>query len=386
MLARSDPAPGSLYPWHHSSVPATIPGRNRAALLVGAERDERRAEQRLADVPDAARRPRPGVLLEVHDLLVERQAPAAVLLRPGDAGPAVGAEVALPRQALLEEAVVVAGPPRPRTTAKSAASESSRKVRTSSRKASSSALNRRSMARDATGRPDGPSDRSPTRRRSSPPLARRLGSTPAASRRSPRCTLGSTPRSSWRWRRTRAIERLSPPPHAYTCPCRSSAAPPRRRRRVLCRASSSPRWSHVTDARSSGWIGSSSAGSPHLDEGGRPLPRVARLEDRGDGWDGRLVADEQEVVVGRERLVHPARAPQRQRARRARRWRPTRRPGRTARGAARRCRPPRPPAGGPATCSRRPRAGRPPAGSRSPSHVNDWSMASSAHPGGGTRR
>ena len=28
--ARSDPAPGSEYPWHHSSVPAAIPGRKRA--------------------------------------------------------------------------------------------------------------------------------------------------------------------------------------------------------------------------------------------------------------------------------------------------------------------------------------------------------------------
>ena len=52
----------------------------------------------------------PGVLLVVDDLLAQRQPPAAVLLGPADAGPAVGAEVALPGQALVEQGVLVAGP------------------------------------------------------------------------------------------------------------------------------------------------------------------------------------------------------------------------------------------------------------------------------------
>ena len=50
------------------------PGQEAVALLVGAEGDQRGAEQRLADVADATRRAGPGVLLEVHDLLVQRQA------------------------------------------------------------------------------------------------------------------------------------------------------------------------------------------------------------------------------------------------------------------------------------------------------------------------
>ena len=85
------------------------PRQEAGPLRVGAELDEGRAEQRLADVADAAGGPRLRVLLEVHDLLVQREPAATVLLRPGHAGPAVGAEVALPGQPLLEQAVVVAG-------------------------------------------------------------------------------------------------------------------------------------------------------------------------------------------------------------------------------------------------------------------------------------
>ena len=121
------------------------PGKEAVALRVGAERDQRGPEEGLADVADAPRGAGPGVLLEVHDLLVERQAAAAVLLRPRHTRPAVGTEVALPRQALVEQAVVIAGPAPTRATAKSSARLSSRNVRTSSRNASSSLLNRRSM-------------------------------------------------------------------------------------------------------------------------------------------------------------------------------------------------------------------------------------------------
>ena len=66
MLARSEPAPGSLYPWHHSSVPATIPGRKRSrcasvpkAMSVGPSRVSPMWPMR----PGARG---PGVLLEVR--------------------------------------------------------------------------------------------------------------------------------------------------------------------------------------------------------------------------------------------------------------------------------------------------------------------------------
>ena len=69
---------------------------------------DRRADQALADVAEAPRALGPGVLLEPDHLLVQRQAPPAVLDGPADAGPAVGAEVLLPRPALLEQGVLVA--------------------------------------------------------------------------------------------------------------------------------------------------------------------------------------------------------------------------------------------------------------------------------------
>ena len=78
-----------------------------------------------------------------------------MLLRPADAAPPVGAEVALPRLALVDEHELVAGPPRPRATANSPASEVSRKSRTSARNASSSVLNRRSIPPEATAGSDG---------------------------------------------------------------------------------------------------------------------------------------------------------------------------------------------------------------------------------------
>ena len=136
------------------------PGQEALPLLVGAERDQGRAEQRLADVADAARRPRPGVLLEVHDLLVQREArgrraPSARPRRSSRARRGGAPTPAAPRRGSRRRRDRRGrGPRRSR-----APGDSSRKVRTSSRKASSSALNRRSMAPDATGRPDGPSDR-----------------------------------------------------------------------------------------------------------------------------------------------------------------------------------------------------------------------------------
>ena len=103
-------------------------------------------------------RPRPGVLLEVDDLLVQRQAPAAVLLRPAHAGPAVGAEVALPGQALLEEGVVVAGPaPAPDDGEVAAQAVLEERAGLGPERLVLGAEPQVHRP-DATGRPDGPSD------------------------------------------------------------------------------------------------------------------------------------------------------------------------------------------------------------------------------------
>ena len=83
--------------------------RQEALLLRGrAERDAGRAEQRLAHVVEPARRARARVLLVEDHLLRERQAAAAVLLRPADAGPAARGELLLPGAALGDEGALVA--------------------------------------------------------------------------------------------------------------------------------------------------------------------------------------------------------------------------------------------------------------------------------------
>src|SRR5207245_7034928 len=70
----------------------------KAVLLrLGAVVDERRAHQGRADPDvDHAGRPDPGVLLGEEELLHRRRAPALVLARPVEAGPAAFVEAALP--------------------------------------------------------------------------------------------------------------------------------------------------------------------------------------------------------------------------------------------------------------------------------------------------
>ena len=58
MLARSEPAPGSLKPWHHSSVACRMPGQEAGLLLV--EGDDRRPQQALAEEAHPRRRRAPG--------------------------------------------------------------------------------------------------------------------------------------------------------------------------------------------------------------------------------------------------------------------------------------------------------------------------------------
>src|SRR5690606_20648540 len=105
-------------------APQRLAGHDRrqgAALLLGCpEGDERGAEQALADDAEAPGTSRPGVLLVVDHLLAQRQAAAAVLGGPTHAGPAVGRQVALPGEPLVEQRALVAGtatPPHDREVA-----------------------------------------------------------------------------------------------------------------------------------------------------------------------------------------------------------------------------------------------------------------------------
>ena len=54
------PAPGSLNSWHHSSSASRIVGSQRGLLLVGAVREQRRADEVDADAADELRRPGAG--------------------------------------------------------------------------------------------------------------------------------------------------------------------------------------------------------------------------------------------------------------------------------------------------------------------------------------
>ncbi len=78
-------------------------------LLVGAEGDDGRAEQSLADVTEAAGSAGARVLLVEDHLLHQRRAAAAVLARPADAGPAARRELLLPGAPLVDQRVLVAG-------------------------------------------------------------------------------------------------------------------------------------------------------------------------------------------------------------------------------------------------------------------------------------
>jgi hypothetical protein len=78
-------------------------------LLVGPERDERRTQQRLADVAEASRGAGAGVLLVEDDLADQALFAAAVRARPAEADPAGLAQVPLPGEALVVKRLFVAG-------------------------------------------------------------------------------------------------------------------------------------------------------------------------------------------------------------------------------------------------------------------------------------
>ena len=126
------------------SSPGTTARRRRdrrqepALLLRRAERDQRRAEQLLADVADPGRARRAGVLLVEDHLLRERGAAAAVLGRPAQAGPAGRGQVPVPGQPLVDAPRARGrGRPAPRSPANRPVSSSSSQARTRLRNASS---------------------------------------------------------------------------------------------------------------------------------------------------------------------------------------------------------------------------------------------------------
>src|SRR5437667_222445 len=87
--------------YREALAPHLLPGQDlwkKAVLLrLGAVVDERRAHQGRADADvDHAGRAEPGVLLGEEELLHRRRAPAPVLARPVEAGPAAFVEAALP--------------------------------------------------------------------------------------------------------------------------------------------------------------------------------------------------------------------------------------------------------------------------------------------------
>ena len=78
-------------------------------LLLGAELDERRAEQFLAEVIHPGGCVGAGVLAVEDDALFERRTTTAVARRPAQTRPARGGQVTVPGQPTLEELVLAAG-------------------------------------------------------------------------------------------------------------------------------------------------------------------------------------------------------------------------------------------------------------------------------------
>ena len=115
-----------------------ICGRKRRLLLRRAERDQRRAEQLLADVVDPGRRVGAGVLLVEDHLLLDRRAAAAVLDRPAEQVQPAAARCRSHAQPLLERLVLAARAAVARAAgANSPARLAASQSRTSARNASS---------------------------------------------------------------------------------------------------------------------------------------------------------------------------------------------------------------------------------------------------------
>lgn len=84
-------------------------GQEAGLLFLGAVVDQGGPEELFADVVDAGGGVGEGVLLVEGDLFLDGRAASAVLLRPADAGPAVGGHVPFPGEAFGERLVFAAG-------------------------------------------------------------------------------------------------------------------------------------------------------------------------------------------------------------------------------------------------------------------------------------
>src|SRR5690606_25395117 len=78
-------------------------------LLVRTEGDQRRTDQPLADMAEAAGTAGAGILLLEDDLLGDGEPAPAMRFRPAGAGPAARGELALPFLAQVREGFAVAG-------------------------------------------------------------------------------------------------------------------------------------------------------------------------------------------------------------------------------------------------------------------------------------
>ena len=146
--ARSEPAEGSLKSWHQISSPVSSFGIQRCLLLRRAVGHDRGRAHAVADAEDVGRRPELRFLLVPDHALDRGRAAAAVLLRPGDAGPAGVGLLLLPLLGSAERRVVdalaeVDSPRRRRTSCRSALASS--QARASARKAASSGVSLKSM-------------------------------------------------------------------------------------------------------------------------------------------------------------------------------------------------------------------------------------------------
>ncbi len=83
-------------------------GEEALLLLLRAQERDRRADELLSEVADTAGGADARVLFDEDDLLVERGAAAAVLLRPREARPPFAPHLLLPGDAELEQLVLVA--------------------------------------------------------------------------------------------------------------------------------------------------------------------------------------------------------------------------------------------------------------------------------------
>ena len=139
--ARSEPAPGSEKPWHHQSSRLAMRGRKRFFCVLVAERDDHRPDHVDAE-GQGLRAPGPCCISSWKMYCwTGRPAGAAPLDRPIRHGPALRVQDALPG----DDVVLARVTPLEHLARMGSGSAVRKNARTSSRKASSSSVKRRSM-------------------------------------------------------------------------------------------------------------------------------------------------------------------------------------------------------------------------------------------------